>query len=102
MMPTVVDAVTWFVLAYFVLLNAGYFTLNLLAVSSLYRNSQDRLLEELPQAYSGLEPAISVLMPAFNEEATIVASVRSMLQLTYADFEVIVINDGSRDATLAV
>ena len=101
-MSTLVDAVTWFVLGYFVLLNASYFALNWLAVASLYRNSQERLLEELPQAYSGLEPSISVLMPAFNEQATIVASVRSMLQLAYADFEVIVINDGSRDATLSV
>jgi cellulose synthase/poly-beta-1,6-N-acetylglucosamine synthase-like glycosyltransferase len=102
MMSTIVDALTWFVLGYFVLLNVCYFALNLLAVASLHRNSQDKLLEELPQAYSGLEPGISVLMPAFNEQETIVASVRSMLQLTYAEFEVIVINDGSRDATLAV
>jgi cellulose synthase/poly-beta-1,6-N-acetylglucosamine synthase-like glycosyltransferase len=97
-----IDAATWFVLGYFVLLNLSYFALNLLAIASLLRNSEERLLEELPQAYSGLEPSISVLMPAFNEQATIVASVRSMLQLTYADFEVIVINDGSRDATLGV
>ena len=101
-MATFIDAATWFVLGYFVLLNLSYFGLNLLAITSLMRNSQERLLEELPQAYSGLEPSISVLMPAFNEQATIVASVRSMLQLTYADFEVIVINDGSRDATLEV
>lgn len=54
----------------------------------------------MPQIYSGLEPAISILMPAFNEQASIAASVRSMLQLTYSEFEVIVINDGSSDATL--
>lgn len=101
-MAAIVNAATWFVLGYFVLLNLSYFALNVLAITSLLRNSQERLLEELPQAYSGLEPSISVLMPAFNEQATIVASVRSMLQLTYADFEVIVINDGSRDATLGV
>ena len=41
-------------------------------------------------------------MPAFNEEATIVAAVRSMLQLTYSEYEIIVINDGSRDHTLDV
>src|SRR5687767_8248277 len=56
MMSTLIDAGTWFVLGYFVLLNASYFALNWLAIASLYRNSQERLLEELPQAYSGLEP----------------------------------------------
>ncbi|WP_293469869.1 glycosyltransferase family 2 protein [Polaromonas sp.] len=59
-------------------------------------------MEDMPQVFSGLEPSISILVPAYNEEATITASIRSMFQLTYSDFEVIVINDGSRDNTLEV
>lgn len=43
---------------------------------------------------------VSVLVPAYNEEATIVDNVRSMLFLQYPDLEIIVVNDGSRDATL--
>lgn len=46
-------------------------------------------------------PSISILAPAFNEGKTIVENVRSLLSLYYSDFEVIVINDGSRDDTLA-
>lgn len=49
---------------------------------------------------TGLEPPVSIVVPAYNEEQTIVTSVRSMLQLRYAEFEVIVVNDGSRDGTL--
>ncbi|HEX2603217.1 MAG TPA: glycosyltransferase [Oxalicibacterium sp.] len=98
----VTEAATWFVFTYFILLNGGYIVLNMLSLFALERQGQERILAELPQVYSGLEPPISVLVPAFNEEATIAASVRSMLQLSYSEFEIIVINDGSRDRTLEV
>ncbi len=45
-------------------------------------------------------PPVSILAPAYNEEATIVESVRSLLSLRYPHFEVLVINDGSKDQTL--
>lgn len=50
--------------------------------------------------YSDQAPPISVLAPAFNEELTVVESVRSLLALQYPDFEVLLINDGSMDGTL--
>ena len=97
-----IDVATWFILAYFIALNTGYLILNLLSLGSLHRGRQEKLLEELPQIFTGLDPAISVLVPAYNEEAGIAASIRSMLQLAYSDFEIIVINDGSKDSTLEV
>ncbi len=49
---------------------------------------------------SPLSPRISVLMPAYGEELTITSSTASILALTYPNLEVVVINDGSADATL--
>ena len=49
---------------------------------------------------NGLTLPISILVPAYNEQATIVENIHSLLSLHYPDFEVIVINDGSKDKTL--
>lgn len=49
---------------------------------------------------SAATPAVSVIAPAYNEEATIRESLRSLLLLHYPQFEVIVVNDGSKDGTL--
>ena len=53
------------------------------------------------ERFADRAPPISVLAPAFNEEVTIVESVNSLLALHYPKFEVVVINDGSKDGTLA-
>lgn len=47
-------------------------------------------------------PTISVIIPVFNGEETIQKTIESVLQQTFSDFEIIVINDGSQDATLEV
>jgi glycosyltransferase involved in cell wall biosynthesis len=47
-------------------------------------------------------PQISVVIPVYNGATTIKETVESVLQQTYKDFEIIVINDGSQDDTLAI
>lgn len=49
---------------------------------------------------SPLAPKVAIIAPAFNEENTIKQNVRSLLNVYYPDFEVIVVNDGSTDKTL--
>jgi len=79
---------------YFVLLLVGFF--EMMRHRFAYRDSdENRVLEASP-----LVPAVSILAPAYNEEASIRESVRAMLRLAYPQFEVIVINDGSKDGTL--
>lgn len=46
-------------------------------------------------------PSVSILAPAYNEGKTIVENVKSLLSIYYANMEVIIINDGSKDDSLA-
>lgn len=92
----------WFFLFYFIAVNINYFMLNVLSYATMRRYLDAQVLGDLPQAYNNFKPPISILAPAYNEASTIAASVRSLLQLTYHEYEVIVINDGSKDETLAV
>jgi cellulose synthase/poly-beta-1,6-N-acetylglucosamine synthase-like glycosyltransferase len=91
----------WFFLLYFIALNLGYITLNLVSIVAIREYTARRWSDSLRRSYGGLELPVSILAPAYNEEATIATSVRSLLQLEYLEFEVVVINDGSRDGTLA-
>ena len=43
---------------------------------------------------------ISIVVPAYNEEVTILDSITSLLHLSYPEFEIIVVNDGSKDSTM--
>jgi cellulose synthase/poly-beta-1,6-N-acetylglucosamine synthase-like glycosyltransferase len=45
-------------------------------------------------------PPVSILVPSYNEELTIIESVRSLMALEFPVYEVVVINDGSKDGTL--
>lgn len=47
-------------------------------------------------------PLVSVIIPAYNEEKTIMACVSSALKQTYLNRQIIVVNDGSDDATKAI
>lgn len=58
-------------------------------------------IDDYPYLYdSKLTPGVSILMPAYNEQSSIINSVRSLLSIKYPKFEVIVINDGSKDNTV--
>lgn len=94
--------VQWLVFAYFVCVNAIYTLFIVVSLREINRYAKTLLPERLHRMFSGMwYRPISILVPAYNEERTIVANVKSLLALHYPEFEVVVINDGSQDSTLA-
>lgn len=91
-----------FVWVYFV---AIQITLLLLAAGSAISLHRDRRKERFGRVEdmltSDLAPPVSIVVPAYNESAGIVDSVRSMSMVSYPRFEIVVTNDGSADDTLA-
>lgn len=51
------------------------------------------------EEYGEYYPFISIMMPAYNEGVTLRDSVESLVDLDYPNFEIIIINDGSKDNT---
>src|SRR6478736_1543894 len=50
---------------------------------------------------STISPSISIIAPAYNESLNIVENVRSLLSNHYANYDVIIVNDGSKDDSLS-
>ena len=89
------------VLLYFLAVNGWYLVLLVSAALEMRRHvlliageSRWRLIA------SAMSPTVSLLAPAYNEAATVVESLRALLALHYARLEVVVVNDGSKDATM--
>jgi len=89
------------ILAYFLGLNSFYALLLVLSIPEIWeqtRLAEDEDFQRLMQ--SDALPPITILVPAHNESATIETSVTAILTLEYRSFEVVVVNDGSKDDTL--
>lgn len=94
--------VAWFCFAIVLLRNAvNVVQLAVAAWVFLTRVRPTPRLIDLWDRYSDIALPVSVIAPAFNEELSIVDSVRALLALEYPEHEVIVVNDGSEDRTLA-
>ena len=102
-MESIIIYIDWFFLGYFLALNSAYALLILLSFREVFvekmRFSRSILLEASSDRYT---PPISIIAPAYNEEVTILTSVQALLSLNYPEFEVIVVNDASKDSTLEI
>jgi len=96
-----VGVFNYVVLAYFILLNSVYLTTSLFAFRALRRYALRMKALDLDELITSAgAPPITLLTPAYNEEATCVEVVRSLLTLEYPEYQILLVNDGSTDRTL--
>ena len=89
----------WLFLAYFFAINLSYLVLNYLSAYRIVRYMREFRANYLPAALRQYQPPVSIVLPACNEQATVVSTVRSLLRTDYPQFEIVVVNDGSTDLT---
>ena len=96
-------AFTLLITAYFVLWNVAQMAMSPLSAVVLWRHQRryTQRARRLPEDVA-VPPFVSIIVPAYNEELTIVESVRALLALDYESREVVVVNDGSTDRMLAL
>ncbi len=92
-----------FFISYFFLFNSINLFFLLIAFYDVRRRIISRGYEGFDIAMaSPFTPPLTIIVPAYNEEKTIVESINSLMNLNFPRFEVVVVNDGSKDATLRV
>jgi cellulose synthase/poly-beta-1,6-N-acetylglucosamine synthase-like glycosyltransferase len=91
------------ILIYFLIVNTFY-GLVLLAAGSELTREQREIVWDTGWRILGAKtyPRISIVAPAYNEEASVVDAVKALLGHHYPEIEVVVVDDGSKDRTLEV
>ena len=98
---TVVMAINYVSLIYVLAISTIYLIQLLSATFGLREYSRSlRYTDYARYVFSDNMVPISVLVPAYNESATIVDNTKNLLSLDFGHYEVVVVNDGSKDNTL--
>lgn len=96
-----IKSILYFVELFFGLYLIGYATFLFISIcvgsSVLYKEMKMKNLKE--KINKDINIPISILVPAHNEEVTVCDTIKSLLELDYTNYEIIVIDDGSKDDT---
>lgn len=88
-------------LVYAIAIFLVYFSLSILSGKELLKYYYSEKITNYDAILSSpFAPTISIVAPAYNESVTIVENIRALLSLYYPNFEIIIVNDGSKDDTL--
>jgi len=90
----------YFCMAFTLMLCLIYILQLIVALVKILKNRNKKVADDfLRYADSDNLMPITLIIPAFNEEENIVYDIKSLMQLNYPEYEIIVVNDGSTDQT---
>lgn len=93
----VLDGVNVFFVIYLIGYSSFLFMAVVVGSSELYKKRQQEQLKNI--LLQNYYIPVSIIVPAYNEDVTIVENVKSLLSLDYTLYEIIVVDDGSKDST---
>ena len=69
-----------------------------LAVLAIFQKRREK---DQPSVVENYHPKISIIVPAYNEEMNATRTIKYLLASDYSDFDIVFVDDGSKDETLA-
>lgn len=100
-MKEYIDFIIWIIFLFCVSIMGAYLILAAISVVTLRRYLKTNSFSDYNSILnSPLAPPVSIIAPAYNEGLTIVDNAKSLLALHYNNYEVLIVNDGSKDDTL--
>lgn len=85
--------------AFWVAIVLGFARILLMAVMALMQKIKSKKLKLFYDNYTNEYPAVSIIVPAYNEEVNAAKTLQNLLQQDYPNFEIIFVDDGSKDNT---
>jgi cellulose synthase/poly-beta-1,6-N-acetylglucosamine synthase-like glycosyltransferase/spore germination protein YaaH/peptidoglycan/xylan/chitin deacetylase (PgdA/CDA1 family) len=86
--------------AFWVAILLGFLRIGMMAVMAILQKIKSRKGQVLPPGgWLGEAPGVSIIVPAYNEAVNAVKTIENLLQQDYPNFDILFIDDGSKDAT---
>lgn len=100
MITHIVASVNYIGLYYFFFINLFYLVLIIISFPLILKRFKELQVEDIDRLLKSESlPPISIIVPVHNEETTVMDTVHSILRLSYPIKQLILVNDGSKDAT---
>ncbi|KQT26106.1 glycosyl transferase family 2 [Chryseobacterium sp. Leaf405] len=97
-LATIIYWISHFLIALFtIFIGLGLIRLIIMLFWVFKEKKTEKKLENFPVLES--YPKVSIIVPAYNEEVNIISSLHNLLQQNYPNFDIIMVDDGSKDST---